>query len=463
MNNETLKQRRIAAVAPAAYSAHPLYPVKAEGAYVWDADGHRYLDWSVGIGVMNIGHSHPRVVEAVKRQAETFQHLCFAVGMHESYIQLAEKLNQLAPGPSPKKTFLVNSGAEAVENAVKIARAATKRPGIVAFTHAFHGRTQLALSLTSKPHPYKVGFAPRAAEIYRAQYPYTYRNPWGATDDESCGQKALDALIDQVRTTIGESEVAAFVLEPVAGEGGFIPAPRSFLVGLRRYASEIGALWIDDEVQSGIGRTGAWWAVDHYGLEPDLLTTAKALSSGFPLSAVVGKAEIMDQLSPGMLGSTFGGNPTACAAALATLQVIEEEGLLGRAQEIGAVITQRLRGLQARFPQLGDVRGQGAMIGLEFVRDDHQTPHKAAVEAILASARQRGLILLSAGTYGNVVRLLPPIRLSDAELKEGLDKLEAAIAEALSTASPFGVNPQGNPRPALGGARLRPSNKASPE
>lgn len=432
MSNEALKQRRAAAVTAAAYSIHPIYPVKAEGVYVWDADGKQYLDWSVGIAVMNIGHSHPKVIEAVKRQAETFQHLCFAVGMHESYIALAETLNRIAPGSSPKKTFLVNSGAEAVENAVKIARAATKRPAIVAFTHAFHGRTQMALSLTAKAHPYKAGFAPRAAEIYRAHYPYTYRNPWGATDDESCGLKALDALIDQVKTTIGESEVAAFVLEPVAGEGGFIPAPRTFLEGLRHYASEIGALWIDDEVQSGIGRTGAWWAVDHYGLEPDLVTTAKALASGFPVSAVVGKAEIMDRLAPGTLGSTFGGNPTACAAALATLQVIEEEGLLQRAQAIGATITRRLRSLQATYPQLGDVRGLGAMIGLEFVKDSAKTPNPEAVEAIVASARAQGLLLLPTGTYGNVIRLLPPIRMSDAELEAGLGKLEAAIAEALS-------------------------------
>ena len=269
MSNQDLATRRAAAVAPAAYSVHPtVYPAKAEGSYVWDADGKKYLDWTVGIAVMNIGHSHPKVVEAVKKQAESFQHLCFAVGMHESYIALAEKLNSIAPGSSPKKTFLINSGAEAVENAVKIARAYTKRQGIISFTHAFHGRTHMALSLTGKANPYKAGFAPRAAEVYRAQYPYTYRNPWGASNDAETAQKALAALKDQVRYTIGESEVAAFVIEPVAGEGGFIPAPEEFLRGLHDYAKEIGALWIDDEVQAGIGRTGAWWTVDHYGLEP---------------------------------------------------------------------------------------------------------------------------------------------------------------------------------------------------
>jgi 4-aminobutyrate aminotransferase/(S)-3-amino-2-methylpropionate transaminase len=431
MSNRDLQARRQKAVAAAAYSVHPFHPAKAEGAYVWDADGKRYLDWSVGIAVMNVGHSHPKVIDAVKRQAETFQHLCFAVGMHESYIALAERLNALAPGESEKKTFLVNSGAEAVENAVKIARMATRRPAIVAFTHAFHGRTHMTLSLTGKAEPYKVGFAPRAAEVYRAAYPYTYRNPWGAQTDDACGQKALELLIDQVKTTIGEDEVAAFVLEPVAGEGGFIPAPRTFLAGLRRYASEIGALWIDDEVQAGIGRTGEWWAVDHYELEPDLVASAKALASGFPLSAVVGKAEIMDRVAPGQLGSTFGGNPVSCAAALATLDIIEEEGLLGRAKAIGEAIRERLSPLQAEFPQLGDVRGLGAMIGLEFVQEDSKMPNGAAVEAIVAHAREHGLILLPTGTYGNVIRLLPPLRLSDEALEEGCNKLEQAIRAVL--------------------------------
>ena len=431
MSNQELAKRRAEAVAPAAYSVHPFYPQRAKGSYVWDADGKKYLDWSAGIAVMNVGHSHPRVLEAVRKQSETFQHLCFAVAMNETYIQVAEKLNSLAPGSSPKKTFLVNSGAEAVENAVKIARAYTGRPGIVAFTHAFHGRTHMALSLTGKAEPYKSGFAPRAAEIYRAPYPYAYRNPWGAKDDEEAGSRALEVLIDLVSTTIGESEVAAFLIEPVAGEGGFIPAPRSFLAGLREYASKIGALWIDDEVQAGIGRTGEWWAVDHYGLEPDLITTAKALSSGFPLSAVIGKAEIMDEVKPGMLGSTFGGNPTGCAAALATLDVIESEDLLARSKEIGEKATTRLREMQRRWESIGDIRGRGAMIGIELIHGEGKVPNKEAVEAIVAEARADGLILLPTGTYGNVIRLLPPINLSEEELDEGLEKLERAFAKVL--------------------------------
>lgn len=432
MSNADVARRRKAAVTPAAASVHPFSPARAEGSYVWDADGTKYLDFSVGIAVMNVGHSHPRVLEAVQRQLRQFQHLCFAVGMHDSYVELAERLNAIAPGTSPKKTFLANTGAEAVENAVKIARVATGRQGIVAFTHAFHGRTHMALSLTGKAHPYKAGFSPRAAEIYRADYPYGYRNPYGERDDEAIGRRTFDRLRDQIATTVGESEVAAFLIEPVAGEGGFIPAPRSFLESLRAYASEIGALWIDDEVQAGIGRTGAWWAVDHHGLEPDLVTSAKALSSGFPLSAVVGTAEVMDRMKPGMLGTTFGGNPVSIAASLATLDVIEEEGLLQRATEIGDRLRGHLRGLQREFDALGDVRGVGAMIGIEFVADEAKTPNPAAVEAIVAHARDHGMILLPTGSYGNVIRLLPPLNLSDAELAEGAEKLEAAIRHALA-------------------------------
>ncbi|MEJ2667938.1 MAG: 4-aminobutyrate--2-oxoglutarate transaminase [Deinococcales bacterium] len=431
MSNASLAARRRAAVAPAAHSTHPFYPVRAEGAYVWDADGKRYLDFSVGIAVMNVGHSHPKVIAAARAQAESFQHLCFAVAMHESYIALAERLDALAPGPSPKKTFLVNSGAEAVENAVKIARAYTGRAGIVAFTHAFHGRTYMAMSLTAKANPYKAHFAPRASEVYRAAYPYVYRNPWGLSDPEEVGERAMRALRDQVKTSIGESEVAAFIIEPVAGEGGFIPAPGSFLRGLRAYADEIGALWIDDEVQSGIGRTGTMWAVDAFDLEPDLVTSAKALSSGFPLSAVIGKASIMDAIEPGMLGSTFGGNPVGCAAALATLDVLEEESLVTRANVIGKRAKERLSGLRSAFPQIGDVRGRGAMIGVEFVEAGTLEPNPGVVAAVVAHAREQGLVLLPTGTYGNVIRLLPPLNLTDAELEEGLDILEMSVRAVL--------------------------------
>ncbi len=431
MTNQQLRDRRAAAVTPGATSTHPFHPVKGKGSYVWDVEGKKYLDFSTGIAVMNIGHSHPAVVEAVKKQVEEFQHLCFAVGMHPSYIELAERLNALAPGDTPKKTFLANSGAEAVENAVKIARAYTGRPGIVAFTHAFHGRTYMAFSLTGKANPYKAGFGLRAAEVYRAPYPYHFRNPWGARTEEETGEAALEVLKDLVNVTIGASEVAAFIIEPVAGEGGFIPAPGNFLRGLREFATEIGALWIDDEVQAGVGRTGKLWAVEHYGLEPDLIASAKALSSGFPLSAVVGKAEVMDALQPGQIGTTFGGNPAAVAAALATLDVIESEELLARATQIGTKASARLNELRARHPGIGDVRGKGAMVAMEFVLEDGYTPDAASVEKIVSFARDAGLILLPTGSYGNVIRLLPPINLSDQELEEGLAIIERAVEHGL--------------------------------
>lgn len=432
MSNEELARRRQAAVTPAAQSVHPIYPVKGQGSYVWDADGKKYLDFSSGIAVMNLGHSHPKVLAAVKRSVDEFQHLCFAVGMHPSYVELAERLNAVAPGPTPKKTFLVNSGAEAVENTVKIARAYTKRAGIVAFTHAFHGRTYMAMSLTNKADPYKAGFVMRAAEVYRAEYPYHFRNPWGAKTPEETGEAALKALKNQVKYTIGEGEVAAFLIEPQAGEGGFIPAPRNFLAGLRQYADEIGALWIDDEVQTGIGRTGKMWAVDHYDLEPDLVATAKGLGSGFPIAAAIGKAHIMDALKPGMLGTTFGGNPTSCAAAIATLDVMAQEGIPGHAAELGEIARTRLAAMARRHAAIGEVRGLGIMLGIEFVKEDGFSPDADAVDAIVSEARAQGLILLSTGTYGNVIRLLPPLTISGEELEAGLGVLEAAVEKALA-------------------------------
>jgi len=431
-DNKELAERRRAAVTRAAQSVHPVYFVRGAGSHVWDADGTKYLDFSSGIAVMNLGHSHPKVLAAVKQSVDEFQHLCFAVGMHPSYVELAERLNRLAPGPTPKKTFLVNSGAEAVENTVKIARAYTKRAGIVAFTHAFHGRTYMAMSLTNKANPYKTGFVMRAAEVYRAEYPYTFRNPWGTTSAEATGEAALEALRNQVKYTIGESEVAAFLIEPVAGEGGFIPAPGNFLAGLREYADEIGALWIDDEVQAGIGRTGKMWAVDHHGLEPDLVATAKGLGSGFPIAAAIGKAHIMDALEPGMLGSTFGGNPTSCAAALATLDTLEAEGVIQHAARLGEVARAKLIALKERHRAIGDVRGLGIMLGLEFVGPDGRTPDADTVTAVVEGARAEGLILLSTGTYGNVIRLLPPLTISEEELLEGLAILERVVERAVA-------------------------------
>ncbi len=431
MTNSSMGERRKAAVTPAASSVHPLYFQRGEGSYVWDVEGNKYLDFTSGIAVMNLGHSHPKVVEAVRRQSAEFQHLCFAVGMHPTYVELAERLNRLAPGATPKKTFLVNTGAEAVENAVKIARAYTKRAGIVSFTHAFHGRTFMAMSLTNKADPYKTGFVTLANDVYRAEYPYAFRNPWGATSVEETGEKALAALKNQVKYTIGESNVAAFILEPVAGEGGFIQAPGNFLKGLAEYAAQIGALWIDDEIQAGVGRTGKMWAVDHFGLEPDLITTAKAIGSGFPIAAVTGKVQIMDSLKPGMLGTTFGGNPTAAAAAIATLDAVVDEGVVERSAAMGEKFRNRLQVLAEQQPRIGELRGVGPMLALEFVKEDGRTPDPAATDAVLTNARDNGLLILSTGTYGNVIRLLPPLNLSDAEIEEGLNKLEQAVAAAL--------------------------------
>jgi 4-aminobutyrate aminotransferase / (S)-3-amino-2-methylpropionate transaminase / 5-aminovalerate transaminase len=430
MHDTPFAQRRAQAVARAAVSVHPIQPVRAEGSFVWDAEGQRYIDWTSGIAVMNVGHSHPRVLEAVRKQSAEFQHLCFAVGMHESYVAVAERLNAIAPGPSPKRTFLVNSGAEAVENAVKIARIATGRQGIVAFTHAFHGRTHMALSLTAKAVPYKAGFAPRAAEIYRAPYPYLYRNPFHLEGDAAI-DAYVDGLKDMISTTVGEGEVAAFIMEPVAGEGGFIPAPGRYLRALRAYATRIGALWIDDEVQSGMGRTGRWWAVDHEELEPDLVVVAKALASGFPLGAVVGTADVMDRVGPALLGSTFGGNPTACAAALATFDVIEEEGLLARAAAIGERMQERLGAFARPIEAIGDVRGLGTMVGLEFVHPGTLRPDAQTTTRVVSEARERGLLILPTGTHGNVIRLLPSLRMDDSVLEEGLRLLEASVSAAV--------------------------------
>lgn len=427
MTNDSLKNRRSQAVTPAAASVHPLYVQRGEGSFIYDVEGNEYLDFTSGIAVTSLGHSHPRVMAAVQKQAAEFQHLCFAVSMHPTYIELAERLNASAPGSTPKKSFLVNTGAEAVENAIKIARYYTKRTGIVAFTHAFHGRTFMAMTLTNRPEPYKSGFVTRANDVYRAQYPYAFRNPWGATTEEEVGERALAALKEQVKYSIGENEVAAFIIEPVAGEGGFIPAPANFLKGLAEYAKEIGALWIDDEVQTGVGRTGKMWTVEHYGLEPDLITSAKALGSGFPIGAVTGKAHIMDAMHPGSLGTTFGGNPTAAAAAIATLDVMSESGFLERVVAMGDKARARLEALAEGNARIGEVRGRGIMLAIEFVGDDGFTPDSAAAEAVVAKAREDGLLLLSTGTFGNVIRLLPPLNLSDDELEEGLSKIEEAV------------------------------------
>jgi len=396
---------------------------RAEGARLWDVDQKEYLDFAAGISVLNVGHSHPRVVEAVRAQLERFTHTCFQVAIYEPYLRVAERLNALAPGDFPKKTVLVTTGAEAVENAVKIARAYTGRRAVIAFTGAFHGRTLLGMSLTGKAVPYRAGFGPMAPEIYRAPYPYEYRG-WTA-------ERALAALEEVLQAQVPPHEVAAVIIEPVLGEGGFVPAPPAFLQGVRELTRRHGIVFIADEIQTGFGRTGRWFAVEHSGVVPDLITVAKSLAGGLPLAGVVGRADIMDAVPPGGLGGTYGGNPLACAAALAVLKVFEEERLLERAERLGAELGAALRRMADRYPCIGDVRGLGPMLAMELVRDrERQTPWPELVDRTLKEAETRGLIILKAGLYGNVIRLLPPLTLSDDELRRGLEILETSLARA---------------------------------
>jgi 4-aminobutyrate aminotransferase/(S)-3-amino-2-methylpropionate transaminase len=388
-------------------------------------DGREYLDFAGGIGVLNVGHLHPRVVAAVRDQLERFSHTCFQVAMYEPYVRLAERLNALAPGAWAKKTILLTTGVEAIENAVKIARAFTGRPAIVAFTHGFHGRTLMGMSLTGKAGVYKQAFGPFAPEVYHAPYPYAYRG-WTS-------ERALEALAELFRTVVPAQRVAAVLIEPVLGEGGFVPAPPDFLRALRRIADERGMLLVVDEIQSGFGRTGRMFAVEHAGVVPDLIAMAKSLAGGFPLSAVVGRADAMDAPAPGGLGGTYAGHPLACAAAHAVLDVFEEERLLDRARAQGEQLRARLDPLPARLPRIGEVRGLGPMIGLELVEDPGtREPAPARTRRVLDVARERGLLLLRSGTHDNVVRLLAPLVASEADLARGLDLLVAALEEALS-------------------------------
>lgn len=402
---------------------------RAVGARLWDVDQKEYLDFTSGISVLNVGHSHPRVVEAVRAQLERFTHTCFQVAIYEPYVRVAERLNALAPGDFPKKTLLVSTGAEAVENAIKIARAYTGRRAVIAFTGAFHGRTLLGMSLTGKAQPYRAGFGPMAPEIYRAPYPYEYRG-WSA-------ERALEALHDVLQTQVAPHEVAAIIVEPVLGEGGFVPAPAAFLQGVRELASRHGIVLIADEIQTGFGRTGRWFAVEHSAVVPDLIVVAKSLAGGLPLAGVVGRADIMDAVPPGGLGGTYAGNPLACAAALAVFDIFEEEELLPRAERLGQDLTAALERLADRYPFVGDARGLGPMRAIELVRDRvSKTPWPELADAVLRAAENRGLLVLKAGLYGNVIRLLPPLIISDEELRRGLEILEASLVEASGTVRP---------------------------
>ncbi|MDR3435543.1 4-aminobutyrate--2-oxoglutarate transaminase [Telmatospirillum sp.] len=427
--NAALQSRRVAAVPRGLPTMLPVFAAKAENAEIWDVEGKRYIDFASGIAVVGTGHRHPKVVEAVKAQLDAFSHVCVQVTPYESYIALAEKLNERMPGPGPKKTIFLTTGAEALENAVKIARAATGRPGIVAFAGAFHGRTMMTMALTGKVSPYKIGFAPLPGDVYHVPFPDAYH---GITIEQS-----LAALKTLFKADIDPARVAAILIEPVQGEGGFIPAPFEFLKSLRQICDEHGILLIVDEVQTGFGRTGKLFAVEHSGVAPDLMTVAKSLGGGFPISGVIGKAELMDAPIPGGLGGTYAGSPLSCAAGLAVLKVIEEEKLLDRAKVIGKIITDRLKKMAATntFSCIGDIRGLGGMVAVELVSDrTARTPAADLTKALVHKAAAAGLVLLSCGVYGNVIRFLPPLTISDAVLNEGLDIIEKTLGE-LATAA----------------------------
>jgi 4-aminobutyrate aminotransferase/(S)-3-amino-2-methylpropionate transaminase len=422
-----LARRRVAAVARGVSPATPIFAAHAEGAIVEDVDGNRLLDFAGGIGCVNVGHRAPQVVSAIRDQTDAFLHTCFSVVPYANYVELAEKLNRLVPGNFAKKTILVNTGAEAVENAIKIARSYTRRPAIICFEDAFHGRTMLALSLTSKTHPYKAGFEPFSTDIYRIPYAYCYRCSYSLAYP-SCGIFCAHHLEDTFKRVIAAEAVAAIVVEPVLGEGGFVAPPPEFFAVLQDVCRRHHILLIADEVQTGFGRTGTMFASERYGIVPDILVAAKSIAGGLPLASVTGRAEIMDTPGPGGLGGTFGGNPVASAAALAVLEIMERENLPGRAETLGNVFESRARRWRERWPVVGDVRGLGAMRAIELVRSqESREPAKEETAQVLRYCQEHGLILVSAGSYGNVLRLLVPLVITDDQFDEGLSVLEGAL------------------------------------
>ena len=422
--NDALMARRTAALPRGVGQAHGVFAVRAENAEIWDVEGRRWIDFCAGIAVVNTGHCHPKVMAAARAQLDSFTHTCFQVVAYESYVRLAERLNALAPGKTPKKTFFMNTGAEAVENALKVARAYTGRSGIIAFNGAFHGRTMFSLALTGKVDPYKKGFGPFPAEIFHAPFP----DPLHGVSIED----AMHGLELIFKNDIEATRVAAIIVEPVQGEGGYIPAPVEFLQRLRTLCDQHGIVLIVDEIQTGAARCGKFFAVEHAGIEPDVITMAKGLGGGMTISAVIGKAEIMDAAGPGGLGSTYAGHPVAVASALAVLDVIEDENLTERATALGEKCRTRLNGLRSRFGCIADVRGLGAMTAVEFSHDgDPSKPAGEIATALKNEAAKRGLLLLNCGSYGNVLRLMLPLTIPDSVLDEGMGILEAALAAAV--------------------------------
>ena len=421
-NNSTLLARRQQAVPRGVGNVTPLFADRAENAEVWDVEGKRYVDFAAGIAVVNTGHLHPKVKTAVQKQLERFSHTCFHVMMYEPYVELAERLNALVPGDSPKKTLLVTTGAEAVENAIKFARSATGRSGVIAFGGAFHGRTIMAVSLTGKMEPYKAGFGPFPAEVFHAPYPNAL---YGVSVED-----AIAGVEQLFKSDIEPNRVAAMIIEPVQGEGGFYIAPPEFLQRLRALCDQHGILLICDEVQTGFARTGRLFATEYAGIEADIMTLAKGLAGGFPLAAVVGKSEVLEAVGPGGVGGTYGGNPLSCVAALAVLDVIEEEGLVARANAQGARLRQRLEGMAQKHACIGDIRGLGAMVAMELFHDiARRQPAADLAKALIARAAEKGLLLLSCGHNGNVIRILAPLTTPDTIIDEGLSIIEEALEE----------------------------------
>ena len=425
--SRALLARRDAAIPRGCAYTTPIFAARTDGATLTDVDGNAFLDFGGGIGVLNVGANHPSVVAAVREQVDRFLHTCFHVTMYEPYIRLAEELNRLTPGAFAKKTVLFNSGAEAVENAVKLARRYTGRPAVITFTHAFHGRTLLTLSLTAKVKTYKYGFGPFAPEVYRLPACDPYHSPFPDPAVES--RHALEDVRRAIAEEIGPDQVAAVVIEPVQGEGGFIVQPSEFLQGLRALCDEVGAVLIADEIQTGFGRTGRFLAMEHSGVVPDLITLSKSLAAGLPLSAVVGRAEILDSAQVGGLGGTFSGNPVACAAALAVLEVLQRERLADRARAVGDRLLGRFRAWRERYPLIGDARGLGAMCAVELVKDRvTKAPATDEAAAVVKRCYEAGLLVLKAGHHDNVIRFLAPLVITDDQLEEGLEILESAIA-----------------------------------
>ncbi|MET8062958.1 4-aminobutyrate--2-oxoglutarate transaminase [Micromonospora sp. NPDC005313] len=419
--SEELHKRRVEAVARGVGSTIPAYVDRAGGGTITDVDGREWIDFAAGIAVTNVGNSAPRVVEAVRAQVERFTHTCFMVAPYESYVAVCEQLNALTPGGFEKRSALFNSGAEAVENAVKIARHATGRPAVVVFDHAYHGRTNLTMALTAKNMPYKHRFGPFAGEVYRVPMSYPLRD--GGLD----GATAAARSIEMIEKQVGAENVAALLIEPIQGEGGFVvPAP-GFLPALREWATAAGVVFVADEIQTGFCRTGDWFACEHEGVQPDLITLAKGIAGGLPLAAVTGRAELMDAVHVGGLGGTYGGSPIACAAALGAMETMRELDLAAAARRIGAVMGERLGAIAAGDPRVAEVRGRGAMLAVEIVQPGTLTPDPAATAAISAACHAAGLLTLTCGTYGNVLRFLPTLVISDDELGRGLDILAAAF------------------------------------